>query len=190
VTSEPILVVVRLARVFDDLGIAYLVGGSFASSVYGTPRATQDVDIVADLAPAHVDALTHALRPSFHVDADMIREAVRERGSFNVLYLPTMFKADVFVVRGDPWSREELKRARVEEIETSEGRVGIRFATPEDTLLHKLYWYRLGNETSDRQWTDVIGMLKVQGDSLDHAYLDRWSTQLGVADLLARARKA
>lgn len=188
-TSEPILVVVRLARVFDDLGIAYLVGGSFASSVYGTPRATQDVDIVADLTAAHVDALARALGTSFHVDPAMIREAVRERGSFNALYLPTMFKADVFVVRGDAWSREELKRARVEEIETSEGIARIRFATPEDTLLHKLYWYRLGNETSDRQWTDVMGMLKVQGDSLDHAYLDRWAPQLGVVDLLARARK-
>jgi hypothetical protein len=189
VTAEPILVVARLARVLDDLGIPYLVGGSFASSVYGTPRATQDVDIVADIAMTHVDPLARALGVSFHVDRDMMREAVREQGTFNVLYLPTMFKADVFVLKGDPRSREELKRARTEEIETSEGKVHIRFATPEDTLLHKLYWYRLGNETSDRQWSDVTGMLKVQADSLDYAYLDRWAQQLGVSDLLAKAKK-
>lgn len=188
-TSEPILVVVKLARVLDDLGIAYLVGGSLASSVYGTPRATQDVDVVADIAMSQVDSLARALATSFHVDAAMIREAVRERGSFNALYLPTMFKADVFVVRGDPWSREELKRARLEEIETSEGRVRIRFATPEDTLIHKLYWYRLGNETSERQWSDVMGMLKIQGDSMDRAYLDHWATEMGVSDLLTRARE-
>ncbi len=189
-TAEPILVVAKLARVLDDLGIAYLVGGSFASSVYGTPRATQDVDIVADVAITHVEPLARALGTSFHVDAAVMREAVRERGSFNVLYLPTMFKADVFVVKGDPRSREELKRARTEEIATSEGKVRIRFATPEDTLLHKLYWYRLGNETSDRQWSDVMGMLKVQADSLEHAYLDRWAQQLGVSDLLAKAKRA
>jgi hypothetical protein len=56
-------------------------------------------------------------------------------------------------------------------------------------VLHKLYWYRLGNETSDRQWSDVTGMLKVQADSLDYAYLDRWAQQLGVSDLLAKAKK-
>lgn len=189
-TSEPILVVARLARAFDDLGIPYLVGGSLASSIYGTPRATQDVDVVADITMTHVDALARALGASFHVDAAMIREAVRERGSFNALYLPTMFKADIFIVREDLWSREEIKRARIEEIETSEGKVGIRFASPEDTLLHKLYWYRLGNETSDRQWSDVVGMLKVQKGSLDQACLDRWAGHLGVADLLSRARKA
>ncbi len=77
-TSEPILVVARLARAFDDLGIPYLVGGSLASSVYGTPRANQDVDLVADITMTHVDALARALGASFHVDAAMIREG---RGS-------------------------------------------------------------------------------------------------------------
>jgi hypothetical protein len=66
--------------------------------------------------------------------------------------------------------------------------VTVRFASPEDTLLHKLVWFRLGDEISDRQWGDVLGVLRVQGERLDQAYLDAWATSLGVADLLERAR--
>ena len=71
----PILVVAKLARVFDDLGIRYVVGGSVASSIYGIPRATQDVDLVADIRLANIDALTSALAGDFYIDADMIRDA-------------------------------------------------------------------------------------------------------------------
>jgi len=188
--AEPILIVAKLARVLDDLGIPYVVGGSLASSVYGTPRATLDADLVADVTLAHLDPVAQALAKDFHVDRQLVREAVQQRGSFNIVYLATMFKVDVFVSRGDAWSREELSRGRVEEFETAHGRVSIRFASPEDTVLHKLFWYKLGNEVSDRQWGDVVGMLNVQGDSLDQAYLDRWAGSLGVAELLARARRA
>ncbi len=105
--SEPIQVVATVARAFDSLGIRYLIGGSVASSVYGVPRATQDVDLVADIRPNHVDALTSALMGEFYVDADMIRDAIQRRASFNVVHLATMFKADIFVLQGDSWSREE-----------------------------------------------------------------------------------
>jgi hypothetical protein len=185
--SEPLLVVARLARAFDDLGIGYLVGGSLASSIYGTPRATQDVDLVAEIAPPHVEPLASDLYDEFYVDANMIRDAIRRRASFNVVHLATMFKADVFIARDDAWSREEMSRARTEEIDTPEGRVAIRFASPEDILLHKLVWYRLGDQVSDRQWGDVVGVIRVQADSLDVAYLRSWAPSLGVFDLLARA---
>ena len=185
--SEPLLVVARLARAFDDLGIRYLVGGSLASSIYGTPRATQDVDLVAEIAPPHVEPLASNLSDEFYVDADMIRDAIRRRASFNVVHLATMFKADVFIARDDAWSREEMSRARTEEIDTPEGRVAIRFASPEDILLHKLVWYQLGDQVSDRQWGDIVGVIRVQADSLDVAYLRSWAPSLGVSDLLARA---
>ena len=144
--SEPNLVVAELAGILDDLGIPYVVGGSLASSMYGVPRATQDVDLVADIPPARVEALAARLADHFHV--------------------------------------------RIEEVEGPAGRVAIRFATREDTLLHKLVWYRLGGETSERQWGDIRGILEVQADGLDVDHLDRWATELGVADLLARLRQA
>jgi hypothetical protein len=187
--SEPLLIVARLARAFDDLGIRYVVGGSVASSIYGVPRATQDVDLVADIGLSHVESFTNALADEFYIDAGMIRDAIRRRASFNVVHLGTMFKADIFVARGDAWSRAEMSRARTEQLDTPVGKVAIRFASPEDTLLHKLVWYKLGNEVSDRQWGDVVGMLKVQADSWDDDYLDLWAQSLDVSDLLRRARE-
>jgi hypothetical protein len=185
--SEPLLVVARLARAFDDLGIRYLVGGSLASAIYGKPRATQDVDLVAEIAPPHVEPLASDLAAEFYVDPDMIRDAIRRRACFNVVHLATMFKADVFIGRDDAWSREEMSRARTEEIDTPDGRAAVRFASPEDILLHKLVWYKLGDQVSDRQWGDIVGVIQVQADSLDVAYLRSWAPALGVSDLLARA---
>lgn len=187
--SEPVLVVATISRIFDALGIRYLVGGSVASSVYGIPRATQDVDLVADIRLADVDALTSVMAGEFYVDADMIRDAIQRRASFNMVHLATMYKADIFILQGDSWSREEMKRARTEEFDLPDGKVSIRFASPEDTLLHKLIWYKLGNQISDRQWSDILGVLKVQGTALDQAYLDRWAPLLDVFDLLVRARR-
>lgn len=187
--SEPLLVVSKLARVFDDLGVRYVVGGSLASSIYGIPRATQDVDLVADLRLSHVDGFTGALGGEFYVDAEMIRDAIQRRSSFNVIHLETMFKADVFIQQGDPWSRGAMTRARTEQIDIPEGQAAVRFASPEDTLLHKLIWYKLGHQISDRQWSDILGVLKVQGTALDQVYLDRWAPRLDVLDVLHRARQ-
>jgi hypothetical protein len=152
--SEPLLVVARLARTFDDLAIRYFVAGSLASSLYGIPRATQDVDLVADIGPPHVEHLMSALAGEFYIDAGMIRDAIRGRASFNVIHLATMFKADIFITGDDVWSREEMSRARTEEFDTSAGKVAIRFASAEDTVLRKLVWYKLGDCVSDRQWGD------------------------------------
>jgi hypothetical protein len=187
--SEPLVVVARIASTLDSLSIPYIVGGSLASSVYGIPRATQDVDLVAEIRAEHVEPLVAALADEFYIDGDMIADAINRRASFNVVHLGTMFKADIFVAGRDLWTREELKRGRVEQFEIAERSVAIRFASPEDTLLHKLVWYRLGNEISERQWRDVIGILKIQGSSIDNRYLDTWADAIDVVSLLVRARK-
>jgi hypothetical protein len=185
--GDPLLVAGAIARVLDELGVRYVVGGSVASSVYGIPRATQDVDLVADLAGKHVKPFVSALTAEFYVDEDMIRDALARGASFNVVHLATMFKADIFSFVREPWMEEEMARGRVETLPTDAGTMNIRFASPEDTLLHKLVWFRLGGEVSDRQWGDVLGIIKIQGDRLDAAYLAQWAVVLKVDDLLARA---
>lgn len=189
VLGDPLLVVGLIARAFDQLGIRYLVGGSVASSVYGVPRSTQDADFVAELFGRHVDPLVSALASEFYIDADMIRDAIARQACFNVVHLETMFKADVFVFKHEPWMMSEMSRARVETLPSEAGPATIRFASPEDTLLHKLVWFRLGSEISDRQWGDVMGIFEIQGERLDQDYLDTWAAPLGVADLLERARR-
>lgn len=184
--SDPIVVTLELAAVFERLGVEYLVGGSLASSVYGRPRATNDVDLVAALAGCHVDAFVHALTGDYYVDADMIRDALARQASFNVIHLARMFKADVFIMKSDEYAREEMARRVSCQIGEDAASV-VHVASPEDTVLQKLDWYRRGDEISDRQWKDLIGVLEVQRGRLDVAYMNRWAPHLGVADLLERA---
>jgi hypothetical protein len=183
VDEEPIAVTLRVAEELDRLGIDYLVGGSIASSVHGRPRSTQDVDIVARIAGRHVSEFVAAVEAEFYVDADMIHNAIRRRGSFNIIHLATMLKVDVFVFKGDEVAVEEMRR-RVA--------VGLRgasvwFASPEDIVLQKLDWYQKGSGISERQWRDALGVIDVQGGRFDLAYARQMASRMGVVELLERA---
>jgi hypothetical protein len=183
---EPIAVMRQVIDVLDTLGVPYLVGGSFASSIYGTYRATADVDLVADLEFEHVTALVKALSGQFYIDEESVRDAIRLRRSFSAIHLTTSFKVDVFIPQQRPYSRMELERRTWQMIWT-DPEYAVYLASAEDNLLAKLEWYRLGNEVSDRQWRDILGVIKTQGERLDFAYLRQWAAALDVADLLEKA---
>ena len=183
---EPIAITLTVTRVLEQLGVTYFIGGSLASAVQGAARATVDADVVADLRPEHVDPFVKALNDAFYLDVDTIRKAVGTRSSFNLIHLKTMFKVDVFVNKGRPFDRAQLDR-RVHQVLATDPDHSAYIASPEDTILAKLDWYRMGGEVSDRQWRDVIAVLRVQGARLDERYLAVWAAQLGVEDLLARA---
>ena len=181
--AEPIAVTVAIVEALDKIGVRYLVGGSLASSMHGIPRSTQDVDIVADLKLGHAVRLARERADTFYVDADMIREAVVNQSSFNVIHLETMFKADIFVLRSDDFALEEMNRAHLEQL----GERQVVVASAEDIVLEKLRWYRMGDAASDRQLRDVLGVLTVQAKSLDFSYLRTWAAKLGLGDLLKQA---
>ncbi len=183
---EPLAVTLMVIEVLEQLDVAYLVGGSLASTVHGEPRTTLDADLIADLQPEHVAPFVEALEPAFYLDEGMIREALARQSSFNLIHLDTMFKVDVFVLKQRAFDREQMKR-RVRYLVTPEPRRAIYVATAEDTILAKLAWYRSGGNASERQWRDVIGVIKVQGDRLDTAYLRDWAGSLRIAGLLKQA---
>jgi hypothetical protein len=184
--SEPMQVVLFVADVLENLRVPYVIVGSFASAVHGVARATMDADILADLHEEHLQTFIAALQTAFYVDEEMIRDAVTRRGSFNLIHSETFFKVDIFVSRERIFEKDEIKR-RVAINVSDEPPQSAYFASAEDVVLAKLEWYRLGGEVSDRQWNDILGILKVQASTLDKDYLANSARALIILDLLDRA---
>jgi len=167
------------------LPASYYIGGSVASSFAGIARFTQDADLVADLRPPHAVPLAERLEGAYYVDRERIARAIVDQRSFNAIHLHTAFKVDVFVAGDAPFAREALERRiaiRVPDLGRS-----LDFSSAEDIVLHKLQWFAQARGVSDVQWQDVQGILRLQRQGLDHAYLQLWAEQLGLADLLRRA---
>jgi hypothetical protein len=179
-------VLLEVAAAFDRLGVEYVLGGSLASSVLGEPRATVDIDLAIALREASIPALVDALEPGFFVDPEAVRRAVRHGTSVNMLHRDTMLKVDLFVLGDAAFDREQLRRRVHIAVSTDTSQL-VAVSSPEDLVLRKLGRYRTGGGVSDRQWRDVLGVLKVQRGRLDLAHLRRWSRTLGLDDLLERA---
>ncbi len=167
----------------DALAVPWLIGGSVASSLLGVPRATADVDLVADLRDRHVHPLFEALVGAYYLDEEVVRWAVATRRSFNAIHLESLTKVDVFCGGDDALSREEIDRR----ISLVVGERTIPVATAEDIVLQKLLWYVAGGRVSDRQWQDVLGVVRVNAGALDLAYLRRHAVAHGIDELLERA---
>ncbi len=184
--DEAFQVLLEVTRVLEDLEVPYVVGGSLASSLHGIPRSTQDADLVAALRTDHIQSFIHRMEGVFYVSPERVEAAVRRRTSFNLIHLKTMIKVDVFVFSETPLARQEMARRQSLPI-PGEPETRLQIASPEDTILQKLLWYRNGGEVSERQWNDVLGVIKVQGKALDLRYLREWAERSGIEDLLAGA---
>lgn len=186
--GDSIRVMLLVTDVFDDLGVAYAVGGSLSSSVHGVMRSTLDIDIIADLQLAHIRPLVAALSPIFYADDEMMREAIARHGSFNLIHYETAFKVDIFIPKERDFDRQQLER-RIASVVTEDPQRSVYVTSPEDIILSKLEWYRMGDEVSDRQWRDILGVIKMKFDRLDLVYLHRLAAELGIEELLERAVK-
>jgi len=184
--AEQIEATISVADALQSLGVTYAIGGSFASALHGVMRATMDADLVADLRLKDVEPLLRLLGNAFYADREMIRDAIRRHSSFNLIHLDTSFKIDIFVARPRDFDRSQLARRQLYVLNQEPNRSAYVMSA-EDIVLAKLEWYRLGGEISDRQWSDVIGVLKVQGQWLDQDYMQRMAGELEVTDLLMRA---
>jgi hypothetical protein len=174
----------RVLEVLEELGVAYHVGGSYASSVHGTPRQTLDIDLVADLGRLHVAPFIQRLENEFYVDGETVERAIRRRSSFNLVHLASGLKVDVFLPGDSPFDASEAVRRQLLPVGPESRPVYVK--SPEDTLLRKLLWYREGGGVSDRQWGDLLGIVRVQGGRLDREYLGEWADRLDLRSLLDR----
>ena len=184
--NEPIEVTIRVTKVLEKLTIPYFIGGSLASALYGMVRTTQDSDIVAEMRLKHLQPFVMALQDEFYMDDGMIAESIQTHCSFNIIHRECMFKVDVFIPYPRPFLQSQLTRAQKQTF-FFETEVGAKFASPEDVILAKLEWYRLGGEVSERQWRDILGVLITRAGELDLTYLNQWAGELNVGDLLERA---
>ncbi len=186
--GEATRITLLVTQTLERLDIPYAVGGSLASSLHGVMRSTLDVDIVADMKLEHIQPLVDALSKEFYADDEMMRGAIEHHSSFNLIHYETAFKVDIFTRKTRAFDGMQLKRRRTSIIATDPDQ-SVYVTSPEDTILAKLEWYRMGGEVSDRQWRDILGVLKTRAGELDLAYLRKWAGELKVSDLLERALK-
>jgi hypothetical protein len=176
-----------VVAVLEQLGVDYLIGGSVASSILGIPRATNDADLVADLRSEHIAPFIAALQADYYLSEVALREALERKASFNLIHQPTMLKVDIFIAKNEPFDRSELSRRVVSPLVEESNAPLVNIASAEDMVLRKLAWYRAGGNISEKQWLDVLGILKMQAGNLDLTYLRSWALGLEVGDLLEKA---
>lgn len=183
--ADPIQVALTVAEALEHCGLRYPVGGSLSSSLSGEPRSTLDVDLVVSMSENDVQSFVDKLGDEFYVEPGSLRRAIRDRSSTNIIHYGTSMKVDLFIVGGSVLDEQQMNRRQRVQVAADPDR-HLYFYTPEDILLQKLNWYRAGNEVSDRQWRDILGIVLVQ-PRLDDAYLRDGAQRLGVVDLLDRA---
>jgi hypothetical protein len=176
-----------LRSTLELAGIRYAVGGSWASTAFGEPRFTNDVDILAEFTDENLLTFLRFLPETFYVDAEDALAAFNRGRPFNVIHMRTVLKFDLFPSRAFPLGTEELDRA-ISLSDTGLSRQPVWFVTPEDILLAKLYWFRSGGEVSEVQWRDIKGLVRGRAATLDGRYLEQGATKLGVLELLKKAQ--
>jgi hypothetical protein len=183
---DPVRITTKVTTVLEQLGVRYFISGSLASTLYGVVRTTMDSDVVADLKQQHIGDLVSSLENEFYIDEDMISAAVRQRSSFNIIHRDSFFKVDVIIPELRPYLNFQFTRAQ-RQVLSLEPEIQAMVVSPEDIVLAKLEWYRMGGEVFERHWRDVVGILGVQAGLLDMSYLNRMAEELGVKDLIQKA---
>jgi hypothetical protein len=176
----------KVTNILERLEVRYFISGSLASTLYGIMRTTMDADIVADLNQKHIVDFVSELGDDFYIDQEMINTAVKQRSSFNIIHRESFFKIDLFIPEPRPFDNVQFTRAR-RQILAIEPEIQAMVASPEDIVLAKLEWYRMGGGISERQWRDVVGIIRVQAGLLDLSYLNHMAEELGIEDVLQKA---
>lgn len=174
----------RLHPLFEQADIPYYVTGGVASTIHGEPRATRDLDLVIQVTAAKLDSLVTLLEShGFYVPPQAVEDMKQGRNStLNIVHQETIESADLILSPDTPFDRAQLERRQ------KPSAIGFYLCSAEDAVLQKLRWRK--HTRSEKQWNDVLGIIKMQRETLDFDYLSDWASQLGVADELKRAVEA
>lgn len=183
---EEYLVLAQLIDTLVSLDIQYAIGGSIASSVYGKVRFTQDADINVTPFGDKAEQFYTVIKKHFYISKEALNQAISNRDSFNVIHLASAFKIDFFVQKDDDFHKQLFLRSKKVKLDESLNHL-FDIVSAEDIILLKLQWYQSAGGVSDRQWSDVLGVLAVQSESLDIEYLRSYSEKLGLSDIFQKA---
>ncbi|MBU0502535.1 MAG: hypothetical protein ABIH69_06845 [bacterium] len=165
----------EILGILNKLKVPYMIGGSIASIAYGEPRLTLDMDVVVDLEPKQAKQLAGSLGPEYYVSLASIKKAIVNRGHFNIIQSEAGIKVDFYVLVDDEMGRLQFSRKRINAFDENNKAF---FASPEDVILKKLEWHKMGQ--SQKHLDDIKGILRISGAKLDFKYIDEWSVKLGV----------
>jgi len=182
---QDIAVLEKLTDVLDKLNIAYVIGGSFASSAYGAVRFTQDADITVQSFSSVAEQFYEILKSDFYISKEAMYQALQSRTSFNIIHLTTAFKIDIFIQKENEFQMQMFSQSR--KLPLGKSAKKVSFVSPEVIILLKLDWFRQSGCDSQRQWSDVQGVLAAQKENLDFEYLKNWAKKLGLNELFQRA---
>lgn len=184
--TNELQIIVLVAKRLEELRIPYFISGGIASIIHGEERLTKDADIVIRILPFHIQRFVQAFENDFVISADAVQDALNQHYAFNIIHIESAFKIDFYpVTDDDEMEMSAFARRQAQDIGAGE----IWLASAEDVVLAKLHWFRKGGEVSEKQWRDILGILKVQGSKIDFTYLELMTRRFGLADLLQRARE-
>jgi len=185
-TQDPSEIARLLHPIFERLNISYYITGGVAASVYGDPRTTRDLDLVIKLNQNDISPLVNALEISgFYCPPDAVEEIrVGRSRVLNVTHMTMVLNADIVLNDNTDFDRSKMARRQLEALDEA-GVEQFWIASPEDVVLAKLLWRK--QSQSQKQWGDVLGILKVQTENLDYSYLTEWAKQLSIGDDLNQA---
>jgi len=174
----------ELNELFESINIPYYVSGSVASSIHGEPRSTRDLDLVIAVQLNQIDLLVITLEAAGYYCLSGAVENMKlgQERMLNITHTETIANADIYINDNSPFALSQMNRRLLIELE---GIPKFWVATPEDTILQKLYWGK--DSQSEKQWRDVLGILKLQTSSLEYSYLKEWAKQLNLLDILDSA---
>ena len=179
---EQIELIRQTVEVLHSLVVPYALVGSWGSGIHGEPRFTRDVDIVFDLSLHQVVPFCAAFpAPEYYCSEHAVRDAVRSRFQFNVLHPTSGNKIDFILTRPEPWNAGQLLRCRTVELQSGLQTFRASVAAPEDVILGKLWYFSEGG--GDRHLRDIAGILRVTGDGVDRAEVERWAKELGYLEI-------